>query len=456
MLNVFETLERETGSERRSHLEEFGRKAVKGGLKTVAELNLAPVWVNPDHMVSTCRLLLSGHRLRAIGVVDSGQLVGTVAFEDLSGSDDSRRVRDIMRPVGVTIQGSATVRGVATLMSNESIDYVPAVQDGVFLGMVTAVMLLKEMNRTWDPLTGLSWSDRLREWGVEKLLESTDVTIVFIDLDDFGQYNKMHGHIVGDRVLQKVARYLSESIDERTDVLVRYGGDEFAIGTIRPRRDAEQLVQLIEHRIDGIFIGDAERPVSVSIGMFGGRRTRERENIHVAAVLDSLINLASKECMAVKAAKKKQPLEGPPVARGVEPHHLEPEAKPTTAVVERREDLSVMEVRVDRPEPPSVTMATLLSPSGIARGVHARSTDTSVYESVVRATINAIERTMPDHHFQILGIDVTPDESAPDKVTVALVRGDGATLTGTCVVADSAVKATAEATLMAVQSQSHG
>ena len=49
-----------------------------------------------------------------------------------------------------------------------------------------------------------------------------------IDLDEFKQVNDRHGHLTGDRVLKSLARLLVERL-RKTDVIGRYGGEEFGI-----------------------------------------------------------------------------------------------------------------------------------------------------------------------------------------------------------------------------------
>jgi len=58
--------------------------------------------------------------------------------------------------------------------------------------------------------------------------DGTKVGVLMIDLDHFKQVNDLHGHLVGDRVLQAVADVLMTSA-RRYDVVGRWGGEEFVV-----------------------------------------------------------------------------------------------------------------------------------------------------------------------------------------------------------------------------------
>jgi diguanylate cyclase len=69
------------------------------------------------------------------------------------------------------------------------------------------------------------------ERGVEQL------GLLLVDLDRFKQINDLHGHLIGDRVLQGVAREL-QAAAAPCDLPCRLGGDEFALLALVPDRDA--------------------------------------------------------------------------------------------------------------------------------------------------------------------------------------------------------------------------
>lgn len=54
------------------------------------------------------------------------------------------------------------------------------------------------------------------------------VSLLFLDLDNFKSINDVHGHLVGSHVLVEMAGAILASVRD-TDVVARYGGDEFVV-----------------------------------------------------------------------------------------------------------------------------------------------------------------------------------------------------------------------------------
>lgn len=384
-------------------------------MRTIRDLKLTPVWVNPLHQVSSAVHLLKGHQVPAVPVLDGDHLVGIITYEQLVGAAESLRVRDVMIPVPAEIPATMPIRRVAELFTQKSFEWAPVVDEHHhLLGVVTSTMLLRELARSWDPLTNLSWSDALREWGVEQLTEGQEITIVFVDLDDFGEYNKKYGHIVGDRILRYIADFLKQNIEPGTDLLVRYGGDEFAIGSIRSRASVDALVTTLNDRMLKIPIDDLPEPVTWSIGVFGGRRGRERENVHVAATLDSLINLASRDCLAKKLERKKTSV---PESTPESPTHSDPQ--PTSVGGEGSMPLPSL-LMVSAGEFPSNAPSTvgLRHEGAIFTGVDVPGSR-PVAESVARATARALERAVKGVVIQIGEVALIQGPESERLVSVA-------------------------------------
>ncbi len=83
-----------------------------------------------------------------------------------------------------------------------------------------------------DELTGLAnrrfLNGRLKDEVAASLRRGRDVSLVLVDLDGFKQINDAHSHLIGDAVLRRLGGLLRASV-RRTDVVARWGGEEFAI-----------------------------------------------------------------------------------------------------------------------------------------------------------------------------------------------------------------------------------
>ena len=79
-----------------------------------------------------------------------------------------------------------------------------------------------------DALTGLPNRRHLERYVAEMGLLGEVGVLGVLDLDGFKEVNTIHGHLVGDQVLEQVAAILSRTM-RGEDFLARYGGDEFVI-----------------------------------------------------------------------------------------------------------------------------------------------------------------------------------------------------------------------------------
>ncbi len=261
------------------------------------------VWLTPTNKIKTAILLMKGHNIGGLPVIDGDKPVGIVDYRSLLGKDDDIPIEHIMDREFVSAPPQMSIASAADLMSKTGTERVLVIEQGRLVGIVTRGDLLPELGKSLDPLTELPRADALRDWGIAALKGGTEISIVFVDLDDFGQFNKKYGHVVGDNVLKHVAGILQANIDETKDLLCRYAGDEFVIVTTRTGDEARELASLLDERIRGAENPDLPEQVTGSIGVHGGKRTKEREDVHYAATLDNLINLASKACTLTKGKK---------------------------------------------------------------------------------------------------------------------------------------------------------
>ncbi len=84
-----------------------------------------------------------------------------------------------------------------------------------------------------DPLTEL-WNRRkydesiVLEWN-RCLRQQRPISLLFIDVDYFKNYNDRYGHVAGDATLIKIGDTLRTALSRPTDMVVRYGGEEFIV-----------------------------------------------------------------------------------------------------------------------------------------------------------------------------------------------------------------------------------
>jgi diguanylate cyclase (GGDEF)-like protein len=130
---------------------------------------------------------------------------------------------------------------------------------------------------THDPLTGL-YNRRYFDEALQRVIaswrrslqdERRPVAAIMFDLDHFGDFNRLHGHQVGDEVLRTFAGVLRRRFRD-ADLVARFGGEEFVVVLEGATRDhavhiAEEIrAVLLQHPV----LGDdgARLPVTVSAG----------------------------------------------------------------------------------------------------------------------------------------------------------------------------------------------
>lgn len=111
---------------------------------------------------------------------------------------------------------------------------------------------LREMSLV-DELTGLSnrraFSAFARQQMRHARRHGSTVTLLYMDLDGFKDWNDTLGHAEGDRALVAFARALRSTFRE-SDVMARLGGDEFAVLTVEEQPGAPaRLLERLRHAL---------------------------------------------------------------------------------------------------------------------------------------------------------------------------------------------------------------
>lgn len=147
------------------------------------------------------------------------------------------------------------------------LEMVSKLSDGRWLDMGGRRMLLDrgsnfDRSAFVDSLTG-AYS---RQYFECFLAESEQVEgVVMIDVDHFKEVNDRFGHLVGDKALQSVAQSILSNL-RQTDVLVRYGGDEFLL-LVPHIRPGEHVIQRVREAAASARVeGYPELELSASVG----------------------------------------------------------------------------------------------------------------------------------------------------------------------------------------------
>lgn len=158
-----------------------------------------------------------------------------------------------------------------------------------------------ERHATTDALTGLGNRHSMEDSFPREILrctkEETPVALIMIDVDNFKDFNDKFGHVAGDRALSAVAEILKARF-RPNDILIRYGGDEFAV--LLPGVDEDQALTIAD-RVRQFVSGDTDDasdsliqiPIRVSMGI---------ATLEEPGTLDALISAADAALYRAKRA----------------------------------------------------------------------------------------------------------------------------------------------------------
>lgn len=139
---------------------------------------------------------------------------------------------------------------------------------------VPLILQLKRESGT-DYLTGIL----NRQGGLEKMNTILEVckrhhqilAVLMVDIDYFKKYNDQFGHLQGDRALQAIARCMTSCFSRSSDMVCRYGGEEFVI--CFTAESNEELLAAAERLRNAVFTLqipsaslESSPVVSISIG----------------------------------------------------------------------------------------------------------------------------------------------------------------------------------------------
>ena len=129
-----------------------------------------------------------------------------------------------------------------------------------------------------DGLTGL-YNRKFLDEHSKKLIPyakraNVNIGVLLLDMDHFKAVNDEYGHDVGDTVLKEFARIMTENVRE-SDIVIRYGGEEFIILLIGINSEADAIAvankigkKVRENEIDVYAGNKLRKTISIGLSMF--------------------------------------------------------------------------------------------------------------------------------------------------------------------------------------------
>lgn len=142
-----------------------------------------------------------------------------------------------------------------------------------FLRIYSKYNLLKETNKSLikeleiDKLTEL-FNRRTFDEDMKNMINDENYAGIFIDIDNFRNFNNEYGHAVGDEVLKNVSKTIKNSI-RKNDLAYRYGGEEIVVILKDCDKDRAFIVaEKIRKNVNSIDNSPFPR-ITISLGVSG-------------------------------------------------------------------------------------------------------------------------------------------------------------------------------------------
>jgi diguanylate cyclase (GGDEF)-like protein len=169
-----------------------------------------------------------------------------------------------------------------------------------------ANIALKELANK-DSLTGL-YNRRYLENKFSELQailsrNNASMVVAMLDLDHFKQLNDEYGHLIGDNCLTYISDVMRRKFDRRSDIVARFGGEEFII--VAQSDDNDGVLQMLEELREEIeqhsFPHDSHNFVNTTISI--GTITAKAK---LSTNIDDWVRLADEQLYHAKSLGRNQ------------------------------------------------------------------------------------------------------------------------------------------------------
>jgi diguanylate cyclase (GGDEF)-like protein len=263
---------------------------------------------------------LDGSRALLLPMSAGGRIVGLVELISRIGG---RQLQD-----GETELLRTMANQAAAALENASL--VRQLRDAAETDLVTGVYSHRHLQ------------DRIRQETARAARTRSPLSVLMVDLDDFKRVNDEHGHQAGDRVLRAIAGALRAAV-RASDVVARYGGDEFVV--LMPDTDSDEAAQVAHRAANAVL--QLEHPmadgaavhISCSAGLAShprdGRNGKELLRAADAAMYTQKQSKPGKHLVEARPRVSPAPVApvrpGVPLARQVPPAPVSLESGPSGA-----------------------------------------------------------------------------------------------------------------------------
>jgi diguanylate cyclase (GGDEF)-like protein len=172
----------------------------------------------------------------------------------------------------ITVHPNDSYIEALSLMKKFNISHLPVVnQKKKLVGILSIRDIAKNFPELIfiDPLTEVNNRAYLNIIKTKIKKISGPATILMIDIDNFKKINDTFGHVVGDKVLKKLAQTLRKNV-KIPDEVIRYGGEEFLIIAYRcDLEEGKSLAERLRRKIEDIKFNKIcpKFKITVSIGL---------------------------------------------------------------------------------------------------------------------------------------------------------------------------------------------
>lgn len=192
--------------------------------------------------------------IEALNDFDPDLILMDLYMPECNGTELSRVIRQIDGLISIPIVYLASENDFTTqpeAMSLQGDDFLvkpiaPSFLVSAITSRVTRARALRSL-MIHDGLTGLLNHTAIKEELAREVVRSsrlkTSLSFAMVDIDYFKKVNDTYGHAAGDRVLKSLARLLKQRLRE-TDIVGRYGGEEFAV--IMNDTDATSAAKVVD------------------------------------------------------------------------------------------------------------------------------------------------------------------------------------------------------------------